>query len=81
VRSPIVQSERIDRFMRNISERETLKPHYTTTFLPVPDQPIDGGGLIMGTIQYMSPQQTEVKDANPRSDIFAYGAALRSADR
>jgi len=67
--------------MRNTSERETLKPHYTTTFLPVPDEPIDGGGLIMGTIQYMSPQQTEVKDAI-RGPIFLHMvAALRSADR
>jgi hypothetical protein len=48
--------------MRNRSERETLKPHYTTTFFAVPDEPISCG-LIAETIQYMSPKQTEGKDA------------------
>jgi len=39
----------------------------------MPDEPIDGCGLIVGTIQYMSPQQTEVKDAI-RGPIFLHMA-------
>jgi len=31
---------------------------------------------ILGTLQYMSPEQLEAKDADARSDIFAFGAVL-----
>ncbi len=33
-------------------------------------------GTILGTIQYMSPEQLEGMDADHRSDIFAFGAVL-----
>ncbi|HSS45337.1 MAG TPA: protein kinase, partial [Thermoanaerobaculia bacterium] len=33
-------------------------------------------GTILGTLQYMAPEQLEGKDADARTDIFAFGATL-----
>jgi len=38
--------------------------------------PLTGTGTIVGTMQYMAPEQLEGKDADERSDIFAFGAVL-----
>ena len=38
--------------------------------------PISTVGMVVGTIQYMSPEQIEGKEADARADIFALGAVL-----
>ena len=38
--------------------------------------PLTTQGTMIGTIQYMSPEQIEGKEADARSDIFAFGAML-----
>jgi eukaryotic-like serine/threonine-protein kinase len=43
---------------------------------PSADQPLTEKGTVMGTFQYMSPEQIEGKDTDVRSDIFAMGAVL-----
>jgi serine/threonine protein kinase/Tol biopolymer transport system component len=43
---------------------------------PSPITPLTTAGSIVGTIQYMSPEQIEGKDADARADIFAFGAVL-----
>jgi len=41
-----------------------------------PLSPLTTAGTVVGTIQYMSPEQIEGKEADARSDIFAFGAVL-----
>ena len=38
--------------------------------------PLTQEGTILGTFQYMAPEQLEGKDADARTDIFAFGAVL-----
>jgi len=39
-------------------------------------QPLTERGTVLGTFQYMSPEQLEGNEADARSDIFAFGAVL-----
>ncbi|MGH9775949.1 MAG: protein kinase domain-containing protein [Candidatus Acidiferrales bacterium] len=43
---------------------------------PSPMSPLTTAGSIVGTIQYMSPEQIEGREADARSDIFSFGAVL-----
>jgi Tol biopolymer transport system component len=43
---------------------------------PTVSRPLTAEGTIVGTFQYMSPEQLEGSDADARSDIFAFGAVL-----
>jgi eukaryotic-like serine/threonine-protein kinase len=38
--------------------------------------PLTAEGTLVGTYHYMSPEQVEGRDADPRSDVFALGAVL-----
>jgi serine/threonine protein kinase len=46
------------------------------TSLPTERHAITGEGAILGTFQYMAPEQLEGKEADPRTDIFAFGAVV-----
>ncbi len=39
-------------------------------------QALTGEGQIVGTLQYLSPEQLQGKEADPRSDLFAFGCVL-----
>ncbi|MGZ4819600.1 MAG: protein kinase domain-containing protein, partial [Terriglobales bacterium] len=47
-----------------------------TQTLATPQHPLTMEGTVVGTFQYMSPEQVEGKEADARSDVFALGAVL-----
>jgi eukaryotic-like serine/threonine-protein kinase len=52
-----------------LSAAETISGHSPMT-------PLTSAGQVIGTIQYMAPEQIEGKEADARSDLFALGAVL-----
>jgi len=43
---------------------------------PTHTRPLTAEGTLVGTVQYMAPEQLEGKPADARSDLFAFGAVL-----
>jgi len=50
-----------------------------TATIQSPSTPLSSAGVLIGTIQYMAPEQIEGKEADARSDIFALGSVLYEA--
>ena len=48
----------------------------TMSLSPTIPAPLTAQGTILGTIQYMSPEQLEGVEADARADIFAFGCVL-----
>src|ERR1700680_701739 len=44
--------------------------------LPTMKSAITGEGTVLGTLQYMAPEQVEAKEVDARTDIFAFGAVV-----
>jgi eukaryotic-like serine/threonine-protein kinase len=65
--------------IQNTATSSGAAPSFTampTLSGPSPLSPLTTAGNIVGTIQYMSPEQIEGKEADARSDIFAFGSVL-----
>jgi serine/threonine-protein kinase len=48
--------------------------HYTT--LTTAPAPLTAQGMILGTFPYMAPEQVDGREADPRTDIWAFGCVL-----
>ena len=47
-----------------------------STESPTMSRPLTAAGMIVGTLQYMAPEQLEGREADPRADIWALGCVL-----
>lgn len=55
-------------------------PESAATAMLTASKPLTKEGTILGTYHYMEPEQLEGKEADARSDIFAFGSVLYQAE-
>jgi serine/threonine protein kinase len=56
--------------------KQEVAPAIPDSQLPTMKDAITGEGTILGTLQYMAPEQVEAKEVDARTDIFAFGAVV-----
>jgi Tol biopolymer transport system component/predicted Ser/Thr protein kinase len=56
-------------------KKDTAPPNVTLSKIPTEDA-VTAQGTILGTLQYMAPEQLEGKEADARTDIFAFGVVV-----
>jgi serine/threonine protein kinase len=56
--------------------REAAVTTNTVTTLPAAERSITAEGSIIGTLQYMAPEQLEGAEADARTDIFSFGVVV-----
>jgi serine/threonine protein kinase/Tol biopolymer transport system component len=57
-------------------KQEAAPANVPLSELPTAKDPLTAQGTIVGTLQYMAPEQLECREVDARTDIFAFGAVL-----
>src|SRR5437899_12318123 len=59
-----------------LAKQEVAPTNVQLSQLPTANDPLTAQGTIIGTLQYMAPEQLEGKEADARTDIFAFGVVV-----
>jgi len=66
----------LDFGLAKLRQETTPAPNISLSKLPTANDPATAAGTILGTLQYMAPEQLEGKEADARTDIFAFGVVV-----